>query len=95
LALRTWTCCRLGGIIGTVPMTRRLKNKRSAWKIQFTAAFNASQTMNSKLQDRGRGSGVTICPLCKKRKLHFSRSADKINFDGHCTSPGCNFSWGF
>jgi hypothetical protein len=76
-------------------MNGRRKDESGFSDEKFKVVFDASQAMNNKLQSRGRESGVTICPLCKKHKLHYSRSADKIIFDGHCTSPGCGFSWRF
>lgn len=66
---------------------------RKLFDEKFTAVFNACVAVNSKLKSRGRERGVTVCPLCNRRKLHYRRSADKINFDGRCTSPGCGFSW--
>jgi hypothetical protein len=76
-------------------MSRRRKDETGFSDQKFAAIFNASQAMNSKLRGRRRESGVTICPLCKKRKLHYSRSTDKLNFDGRCMSPGCGFYWNF
>jgi hypothetical protein len=95
LSLVDDTVSSVGHSIGTVRMSRRRKVELGLSEKKITEVFNASQAMNSNLQSRGRGSGVTICPLCKKRNLHYSRSADKINFDGRCMSPGCGFSWGF
>jgi hypothetical protein len=95
LGLVVDTVSSVGYSIGTVRMSRRRKVELGFSEKKITEVFSASQAMNSKLQSRGRESGVTICPLCKKRNLHYSRCADNINFDGRCMSPGCGFSWGF